>query len=186
MSALRDWRPSWRRWSALMSRGQDGGAAVQDGFAYRNRRRIPRSAGHDGEILRAGAGRGCERRSAIEEHYKPAGPNDRVPTDPVSIAVALADKIDTLVGFWAIDEKPTGSKDPYALRRAALGVIRLILENRLPLKLNEVLYRAILPIIGHLYYTRGASLSKFAKSMTWRSAWEVRISKATATKLQVL
>ena len=61
---------------------------------------------------------------AIEDHYKPQGPNDRVPTSPVSIAVALADKLDTLVGFWAIDEKPTGSKDPYALRRAALGVIR--------------------------------------------------------------
>ena len=60
---------------------------------------------------------------AIEDHYKPQGPNDRIPTSPVSIAVALADKLDTLVGFWAIDEKPTGSKDPYALRRAALGVI---------------------------------------------------------------
>ena len=69
--------------------------------------------------------------AAIEEHYKPLGPSDRVPTDPVSVAVALADKIDTLVGFWAIDEKPTGSKDPYALRRAALGVIRLVLENEL-------------------------------------------------------
>jgi glycyl-tRNA synthetase beta chain len=73
--------------------------------------------------------------AACEEHYKPQGPSDRVPSDPVSIAVALADKIDTLVGFWAIDEKPTGSKDPYALRRAALGVIRLILENGLRLKL---------------------------------------------------
>ena len=73
--------------------------------------------------------------AAIEEHYKPQGPNDRIPTSPVSIAVALADKLDTLVGFWAIDEKPTGSKDPYALRRAALGVIRIVLENglRLPL-----------------------------------------------------
>ncbi|MBX9873543.1 MAG: glycine--tRNA ligase subunit beta, partial [Beijerinckiaceae bacterium] len=67
--------------------------------------------------------------AAIEEHYKPLGPSDRVPTDPVSVAVALADKLDTLVGFWAIDEKPTGSKDPYALRRAALGVIRLVVEN---------------------------------------------------------
>ncbi len=66
---------------------------------------------------------------AIEEHYKPQGPNDRIPTSPVSIAVALADKLDTLVGFWAIDEKPTGSKDPYALRRAALGVIRIVIEN---------------------------------------------------------
>ena len=69
--------------------------------------------------------------AAIEEHYKPQGPSDRVPTDPVSIAVALADKLDTLVGFWAIDEKPTGSKDPFALRRAALGVIRILLENQL-------------------------------------------------------
>ena len=73
--------------------------------------------------------------AAVEEHYKPLGPSDRVPSDPVSVAVALADKLDTLVGFWAIDEKPTGSKDPYALRRAALGVIRLVVENgvRLPL-----------------------------------------------------
>jgi glycyl-tRNA synthetase beta chain len=73
--------------------------------------------------------------AAIEEHYKPLGPTDRVPTDPVSVAVALADKIDTLVGFWAIDEKPTGSKDPYALRRAALGVIRIILDNDVRLDL---------------------------------------------------
>jgi len=72
---------------------------------------------------------------ACEDHYKPQGPNDRIPTQPVSIAVALADKLDTLTGFWSIDEKPTGSKDPYALRRAALGVIRILLENniRLPL-----------------------------------------------------
>ena len=59
--------------------------------------------------------------AAIEEHYKPQGPSDRVPTDPVSVAVALADKLDTLVGFWAIDEKPTGSKDPYALRQGGAG-----------------------------------------------------------------
>ncbi|KLK89808.1 glycyl-tRNA synthetase subunit beta [Microvirga vignae] len=77
--------------------------------------------------------------AAIEEHYKPLGPSDRVPTDPVSVSVALADKIDTLVGFWAIDEKPTGSKDPYALRRAALGVIRLVLENNIKLPLISLL-----------------------------------------------
>jgi glycyl-tRNA synthetase beta chain len=73
--------------------------------------------------------------NAIADHYRPVGPSDAVPTEPVSIALALADKLDTLVGFWAIDEKPTGSKDPYALRRAALGVIRIVLENdvRLPL-----------------------------------------------------
>jgi glycyl-tRNA synthetase beta chain len=75
---------------------------------------------------------------AIEEHYKPLGPGDRVPTDPVSIAVALADKLDMLTSFWAIDEKPTGSKDPYALRRAALGVIRLVLDNGLRLKLKQI------------------------------------------------
>jgi glycyl-tRNA synthetase beta chain len=78
---------------------------------------------------------------ACEDHYKPKGPDDLVPADPVSIAVALADKIDTLVGFWAIDEKPTGSKDPYALRRAALGVIRIILENNLRLPLRVLFWR---------------------------------------------
>ncbi|MGA3307328.1 MAG: glycine--tRNA ligase subunit beta [Xanthobacteraceae bacterium] len=72
---------------------------------------------------------------ACEDHYRPKGPDDLVPADPVSIAVSLADKLDTLVGFWAIDEKPTGSKDPYALRRAALGVVRLVLENKLRLRL---------------------------------------------------
>ena len=84
---------------------------------------------------------------AIEEHYKPQGPNDRIPTSPISVAVALADKLDTLVGFWAIDEKPTGSKDPYALRRAALGVIRIVLENELRLSLavfDSSLQRSVL------------------------------------------
>ena len=70
-----------------------------------------------------------EIADAIRDHYRPQGPGDAVPTAPLSVAVALADKLDTLVGFFAIDEKPTGSKDPYALRRAALGVIRIILEN---------------------------------------------------------
>ncbi|MCE4224483.1 glycine--tRNA ligase subunit beta [Methylobacterium sp. C25] len=79
--------------------------------------------------------------AAIEEHYKPVGPSDRVPTDPVSIAVALADKLDTLVGFWAINEKPTGSKDPYALRRAALGVIRSLIERSLRLSLGGIVAR---------------------------------------------
>ena len=76
---------------------------------------------------------------AIAEHYAPLGPNDRCPTSPVSVAVALADKIDSLVGFFSIGEKPTGSKDPFALRRATLGAIRLILENRLRLRLREVI-----------------------------------------------
>jgi len=72
---------------------------------------------------------------ACEDHYRPKGPDDLVPADKVSVAVALADKLDTLASFWAIDEKPTGSKDPYALRRAALGVIRIVLENSLRLRL---------------------------------------------------
>src|SRR6056297_898367 len=78
-----------------------------------------------------------EVAAACEEHYKPLGPGDAVPSAPVSVAGALADKIDTLTGFWAIDETPTGSKDPYALRRAALGVIRLVLENGLRLGLDR-------------------------------------------------
>jgi glycyl-tRNA synthetase beta chain len=81
--------------------------------------------------------------AAIEEHYRPLGPSDVVPTEPVSVAVALADKLDTLVGFWAIDEKPTGSKDPYALRRAALGVIRIVVENGVRLGLNRDLRIAL-------------------------------------------
>jgi glycyl-tRNA synthetase beta chain len=69
--------------------------------------------------------------NAISDHYKPLGPTDLVPGEPVAIAVALADKLDTLKGFWSIDEKPTGSRDPFALRRAALGVIRIVTDNKL-------------------------------------------------------
>ncbi|MBK5945578.1 glycine--tRNA ligase subunit beta [Rhodobacter veldkampii DSM 11550] len=77
--------------------------------------------------------------NACKAHYSPLGPSDEVPTDPVSVAVALADKIDTLTGFWWIDEKPTGSKDPFALRRAALGVVRLVLANKVRLRLLDVI-----------------------------------------------
>lgn len=79
--------------------------------------------------------------AACEEHYKPVGPTDTVPSDKVGVTVALADKLDTLVGFWVIDEKPTGSKDPYALRRAALGVIRLIVENGVRVSLSDLVAR---------------------------------------------
>src|ERR1700739_3596671 len=75
---------------------------------------------------------------AIEDHYRPKGPDDLVPSDPVAVAVALAAKLHTPAGFWAVDEKPTGSKDPFALRRAALGVIRIILENELRLPLLTI------------------------------------------------
>jgi glycyl-tRNA synthetase beta chain len=80
---------------------------------------------------------------AIEDHYKPKGPDDLVPNDPVSVAVALADKIDILTVFWAINEKPTGSKDPYALRRAALGVIRIVLDNKLRLRLGSIFFEGL-------------------------------------------
>lgn len=84
------------------------------------------------------AGEAPEVAAAIRDHYAPQGPGDECPSEPIAIAVSMADKIDTLTGFWAIDEKPTGSKDPYALRRAALGVIRLVLENNLRLNLLEL------------------------------------------------
>jgi glycyl-tRNA synthetase beta chain len=99
---------------------------------------FPELQGLMGKYYALARGEDASVAAASEEHYKPQGPNDRVPTDPVSVAVALADKIDTLVGFWAIDEKPTGSKDPYALRRATLGVIRIILERGIKISLREV------------------------------------------------
>ncbi|MCA1244927.1 glycine--tRNA ligase subunit beta [Stappia stellulata] len=92
---------------------------------------FPELQGQIGRTYAELQGEDASVATAIEDHYKPQGPSDEVPTDPVAIAVALADKLDLLTGFWAIDEKPTGSKDPYALRRAALGVIRIVLENGL-------------------------------------------------------
>ncbi|KUR71477.1 glycine--tRNA ligase subunit beta [Novosphingobium fuchskuhlense] len=85
---------------------------------------------------------------AIRDHYKPVGQSDEVPTAPVTVAVALADKLDTLAGFFAIDEKPTGSKDPFALRRAALGVIQILLAGRVRCNLTEVLRNAIASVFA--------------------------------------
>ena len=99
---------------------------------------FPEVQGIMGRYYALGQGESADVANAIADHYKPLGPSDSCPTAPVSVSVALADKIDTLVGFFAIDEKPTGSKDPYALRRAALGVIRLVLENGLRVKLSEI------------------------------------------------
>ena len=100
---------------------------------------FPELQGLMGRYYATAAGLDAQVAAACQEHYSPLGPSDAVPHAPVSVAVALADKLDTLCGFWAIDEKPTGSKDPYALRRAALGVIRLVLENTPRLPLLEVL-----------------------------------------------
>ena len=93
--------------------------------------------GQVGGLMYAAEGGDDSIATAIEEHYKPQGPSDKVPSDPVAVTVALADKLDTLVSFWAIDEKPTGSKDPFALRRAALGVVRIILDNKIRLSVLE-------------------------------------------------
>ncbi len=112
---------------------------------------FPELQGLMGKYYALAQGEDASVAAASEEHYKPLGPNDRVPTDPVAIAVALADKIDTLVGFWAIDEKPTGSKDPYALRRAALGVIRIALSTKndlFPRKLFEIHIKRIRPSLS--------------------------------------
>jgi len=95
---------------------------------------------------------------ACVDHYSPKGPDDLVPADPVSVAVALADKIDILTGFWAIDEKPTGSKDPYALRRAALGVIRLILTNKLRFSLRTVVEETFKLLVPEKNYTEYADV----------------------------
>jgi glycyl-tRNA synthetase beta chain len=123
---------------------------------------FPELQGLMGRYYAALQGESPSVAAAIEEHYKPLGPSDRVPADPVSVAVALADKIDTLVGFWAIDEKPTGSKDPYALRRAALGVIRLVLENELRVPLWRLVRRAA----GNV----GPNLSNAARDADYEAA----------------
>lgn len=110
---------------------------------------FPELQGLMGRYYAEAAGLPQKVANACEMHYSPLGPSDDVPTEPVSVAVALADKLDTLTGFWAIDEKPTGSKDPFALRRAALGVIRLVLENDVRFSLDRF-------FDGHLVRIEGA------------------------------
>ncbi|WP_284164055.1 glycine--tRNA ligase subunit beta [Frigidibacter sp. SD6-1] len=107
----------------------------------------PRPPSRGLDLAEGGPGSGPGRAvdaiaNAARDHYAPLGPSDAVPSEPVSVAVALADKIDTLTGFWAIDEKPTGSKDPFALRRAALGVIRLVLGNGVRLEFAKILHES--------------------------------------------
>jgi len=104
---------------------------------------FPELQGVMGRYYALNDGESAEAAQAVADHYSPAGPGDKCPSASVSVAVALADRIDTLVGFFAIDEKPTGSKDPFALRRAALGAIRLIVENQLRLSLSEAFAEAL-------------------------------------------
>ncbi|EKS41240.1 glycine--tRNA ligase subunit beta [Afipia broomeae] len=138
---------------------------------------FPEVQGLMGKYYALAQGEDASVAAAIEDHYKPQGPADRVPTDPVAIAVALADKLDILTGFWSIDEKPTGSKDPFALRRAALGVIRIITNNSLRVNLAPVLSHAIAGFIGqnNQYVRNGVEgWAKPAKSLkeTVRSAYD--------------
>ena len=109
---------------------------------------FPELQGLMGRYYIEASGEDAAIAAAAEEHYAPLGPSDDVPTAPVSVAVSLAEKIDKLTGFWAIDEKPTGSKDPFALRRAALGVIRLLLEKSVDLQLNQVIAHSIIVHFG--------------------------------------
>ena len=130
---------------------------------------FPELQGLMGKYYALAQGEDASVAAASEEHYKPQGPNDRVPTDPVSVAVALADKIDTLVGFWAIDEKPTGSKDPYALRRAALGVIRIVLDNNLRIKLSGLLVSPVMRVLDKHVLVTNPEQHSTMRSQLWQA-----------------
>ena len=122
---------------------------------------FPELQGLMGRYYAEAAGLPQDVANACQAHYSPLGPTDDVPTEAVSVAVALADKLDTLTGFWAIDEKPTGSKDPFALRRAALGVIRLVLENDVrPIGEFTFISMLTMRIIDHYVGNQGAELKK--------------------------
>ena len=112
---------------------------------------FPELQGIMGHKYAALQGEDADVAAAIEDHYKPQGPTDSLPTNKIAITVALADKLDMLVGFWAIDEKPTGSKDPYALRRAALGVIRILLEKKIKLSLVLLVKRMVFDLPAHVF-----------------------------------
>ena len=139
---------------------------------------FPELQGLMGKYYALAQGEDASVAAASEEHYKPQGPADRVPTDPVSVAVALADKIDTLVGFWAIDEKPTGSKDPYALRRAALGVIRLILERRKKIGLRGLVESHFEKSYGRQYIDAAFEIDDLMRFFEDRLKVQLREQKA--------
>ena len=140
----------------------------------------PRSRGLDQPTGGPGSspGRGGNPiADAARDHYSPLGPSDAVPAEPVSVAVALADKLDTLTGFWAIDEKPTGSKDPFALRRAALGVIRLVLGNGVRIGLKACLATHIAEIFSQLqlrsYQAQKVGLSNLPNDLAEEAAMRI-------------
>ncbi|SHL34319.1 glycyl-tRNA synthetase beta chain [Bradyrhizobium lablabi] len=144
---------------------------------------FPELQGLMGKYYALAQGEDASVAAASEEHYKPQGPADRVPTDPVSIAVALADKIDTLAGFWAIDEKPTGSKDPYALRRAALGVIRTVLDNNLRMKLSSVLVSPVMRVLDKHVLLTNAEHHSTMRSQLWNAPASHEAALAILSKL---
>ncbi|MEM7243174.1 MAG: glycine--tRNA ligase subunit beta [Pseudomonadota bacterium] len=140
---------------------------------------FPELQGLMGRYYVEAAGEATEIAAVAEEHYSPLGPSDDVPTAPLSVAVALADKIDTLTGFWAIDEKPTGSKDPFALRRAALGVIRLVLENGFAANLNFLFRRSL---FIKSYFDRYAQTVMYSKYSAGEDTEFVEMLKAELRK----
>jgi glycyl-tRNA synthetase beta chain len=131
---------------------------------------FPELQGLMGKYYALAQGEDASVATASEEHYKPQGPTDRVPSDPVSVAVALADKIDILVGFWAVDEKPTGSKDPFALRRAALGVIRLLLSIERKVPLTPIFYSAGMLVHAFLIWAADRRAEEYLESAP--SGWK--------------
>jgi glycyl-tRNA synthetase beta chain len=144
---------------------------------------FPELQGLMGKYYALAQGEDASVAAASEDHYKPQGPADRVPTDPVSVAVALADKIDTLVGFWTIDEKPTGSKDPYALRRAALGVIRIVLDNNLRIKLSGVLVSPVMRVLDKHVLLTNAEQHSTMRSELWQAPASHEAALAILSKL---
>ena len=130
---------------------------------------FPELQGIMGRYYAKNAGLSDSVADACRDHYSPLGPSDAVPTAPVSVAVSLAEKLDKLTGFWAIDEKPTGSKDPYALRRAALGVIRLVLVNELRVSLSELLRGAYPLHIRQIF--RAFRIIESTDGQRWSPSW---------------
>jgi glycyl-tRNA synthetase beta chain len=141
---------------------------------------FPELQGVMGRYYALAAGRSPAVADAARDHWKPMGAGDAVPTDPVSLAVALADKIDTLTGFWAIDEKPTGSKDPYALRRAALGVVRMVLENGVRFGLWATLAHARQALISQVPHRLRAEAEQDWEQVydTLAEAWNISREEA--------
>ncbi|WP_435170426.1 glycine--tRNA ligase subunit beta [Falsirhodobacter sp. 1013] len=148
---------------------------------------FPELQGLMGRYYAEAAGLDRQVAEACQWHYSPLGPSDVVPTAPVTVAVALADKIDTLTGFWSIDEKPTGSKDPFALRRAALGVIRLVLENGLQLSLAEVFANHGIAILNDAVadVKEGDTIIATGPSKRIKAEWDVAVPTEEGRRLTI-